>query len=256
MIAKEKSYVVYIHTAPNGKKYVGQTSKKPEARWRNGKGYEAHHPHFYFAIKKYGWDNFTHEIVAKELTKKEADRIEADLIKKYNCTDREYGYNVASCACGNGKHSDETKRKISVALKGHKVSQATRRKLSIALAGRKPPPKSEAGLKAIIEYNTGKCVSAETRERLRVSHLGYKMSKETKEKLSKILKGRKIESMRIAVLQKDKETGTLIAKYDSLGDAMQHTGVPTANISAVCKGKRKTAGGYKWEYLGGGRHHK
>ena len=35
----ENTYCVYIHTAPNGKMYIGQTSQKPEARWNNGRGY-------------------------------------------------------------------------------------------------------------------------------------------------------------------------------------------------------------------------
>lgn len=38
-----------------------------------------------------------------------------------------------------------------------------------------------------------------------------------------------------------------IATYESLAEAERQTGVNHRNISLVCSGKRKTAGGYKWE---------
>lgn len=37
METKQLAYFVYIHTFPNGKKYVGCTTRKPECRWREGK---------------------------------------------------------------------------------------------------------------------------------------------------------------------------------------------------------------------------
>ena len=54
-------YVVYKHTTPSGKVYIGITGLKPERRWRNGNGYKDNE-HFYRAILKYGWDNIKHEI--------------------------------------------------------------------------------------------------------------------------------------------------------------------------------------------------
>lgn len=39
-VDEEKKWCVYIHTVPSGKKYVGLTSKNPEDRWRNGRGYQ------------------------------------------------------------------------------------------------------------------------------------------------------------------------------------------------------------------------
>lgn len=32
-------YIVYKHTTPCGKVYIGITSKTPSQRWQNGKGY-------------------------------------------------------------------------------------------------------------------------------------------------------------------------------------------------------------------------
>lgn len=85
-------YVVYIHkNILNGKVYVGQTCNLSE-RWRNnGKNY-FNSIKFYNAIKKYGWDNFTHEVVYSNLNKQAADKLEKELIHKYNSI--EEGYNL------------------------------------------------------------------------------------------------------------------------------------------------------------------
>lgn len=47
----KRSFCVYIHVLPNGKKYIGITCKKPEYRWNHGDGYK-NNRHFYNAIKK------------------------------------------------------------------------------------------------------------------------------------------------------------------------------------------------------------
>lgn len=86
-------YTVYKHTAPNGKVYIGITKQKPERRWgKNGNGYKEN-DYFYRAIQKYGWENFGHEIIAKNLTEEEAGLMEIDLISQYRSVDRSCGYN-------------------------------------------------------------------------------------------------------------------------------------------------------------------
>lgn len=53
---KQKTWTVYMHISPSGKRYIGVTSKtNVEDRWRNGKGYQKC-PYFYKAIQKYGWE--------------------------------------------------------------------------------------------------------------------------------------------------------------------------------------------------------
>ena len=77
-----ENYIVYVHTNnTNGKRYVGITSQNPTRRWRKGNGY-IENEHFYRAIQRYGWDNFTHEIVKTNLTKDDACALEKALISK------------------------------------------------------------------------------------------------------------------------------------------------------------------------------
>ena len=93
----EKRYCVYTHTNKiNNKIYVGMTSLKPEQRWNKGQGY-SQQPKFYQDIEKYGWDNFIHKIEFENLTKKEAQKKEIELIEKYNTRDETFGYN-SNCA--------------------------------------------------------------------------------------------------------------------------------------------------------------
>ena len=104
---------MYCHTNnTNNKKYVGITSGKPEKRWKNGLGYK-HNKYFYDAIQKYGWEEFSHDILFSELNKKEAEEKEIELIAKWNLTNRTFGYNIESGGNLGKKLSEETKRKIS-----------------------------------------------------------------------------------------------------------------------------------------------
>ena len=42
--------------------------------------------------------------------------------------------------------------------------------------------------------------------------------------------------------------GEIIKIWDSMGEVERQLGISTSKISGVCKGKRKTTGGYKWKY--------
>lgn len=85
---------VYVHTViKNGKKYVGQCNGDPKIRWGSN-GYRYKGSFFYSAIAKYGWKNIDHEIIATNLSQKEADELEKKLIQQYKTNDKEYGYNL------------------------------------------------------------------------------------------------------------------------------------------------------------------
>ena len=91
----EKIYCIYRHISPNNKSYIGMTKQDPERRWQNGEGYNTQRL-FYNAIKKYGWDNFSHEILEENLTHDEACVREQYYINYYKSNQEEYGYNITS----------------------------------------------------------------------------------------------------------------------------------------------------------------
>lgn len=151
-------YFIYIHTCPNGKKYIGVTTHKPEYRWNNGKGYKRNE-HFYQAIQKYGWDNIDHKVfeTVSESTMFFWEKI---LIHYYKSNDKRYGYNNSyggeggnigykmtseqrkKCGRKKGyKVSDETREKISNAKLGHITTEDTKRKISESSKGRISPRK-------------------------------------------------------------------------------------------------------------------
>ena len=86
------SFKVYMHKFPNNKVYIGITSQTLNRRWRNGYGYKGQA--VYNAILKYGWNNIKHIVLFENLTKKEAEEKEIELIKLFNSTSHKNGYNV------------------------------------------------------------------------------------------------------------------------------------------------------------------
>lgn len=129
------NYIVYIHTnKTDGKRYVGITSQSPNRRWRNGNGYYEN-KHFYRAICRDGWENFTHEIVLAGVSKAEACEKEKELIAFYKTNDDQYGYNKSTGGESPNEgtaHSNETITKMREAHKGLVFSEEQKRNMSIA----------------------------------------------------------------------------------------------------------------------------
>jgi hypothetical protein len=85
--------------------------------------------------------------------------------------------------------------------------------------------------------------------------LGYKVSKETKEKISKMKKGKKFSAKAIKGMKKAREKqyikvamysreGKFIREFKSTLEASTTTGIHNGNICNCMNGKRPTAGGY------------
>lgn len=122
------SYTVYMHTnKTNGKVYIGQTVKKTNERWGcNGVGYNSVEV-FWKDIQTYGWDGFEHTIVARGLTREEAFQMEEDLIRSYDATNPDCGYNLMI----GHKHSPAIKQKLSLAARNRSDEWKQRHKESI-----------------------------------------------------------------------------------------------------------------------------
>lgn len=184
-------YKLYRHTSPSGKVYIGITCKKDvRRRWERGEGYRTQP--FYNAIKKYGWENITHEVLYENLTANQAKKKEMELIKhykelglSYNVTD---GGDCVAPGFGGGrgfgwKHSEETKKKIGDANRGNSnpykgvpLSDEHKKKISEANKGKwgwnKGLHWDEEVKRKISESNKGKTFSDETKQKMREKKLG------------------------------------------------------------------------------------
>jgi len=112
----EKQYCVYMHKNKiNGKVYVGQTVHQdtPNERWKKGKGYK-NYGSFWDDIQKYGWNTFEHIIVKKNLSLKESNDLEKELITHYLNLNMCYNKRIVGNNNKENKHySQISKQKIS-----------------------------------------------------------------------------------------------------------------------------------------------
>lgn len=222
-------YTVYQHKNKiNGKIYIGITSQEPESRWGvNGCNYKSS-PHFYSAIQKYGWDNFEHNILFKNLSKEEACLKEQELIKYYNSMNREYGYNSTS----GGETfvmNKETKQKISQAMVGNKNGLNH--------------PCPEEKKKKISEAQKGRTFSEEHKQKLSEAaknRISPPCSEEKKKKISNSQYHNKIKRKVYC-----EELNTI---YESVQECSRQLDIPATNVSKVCRGKGKTVKGYHLRY--------
>jgi len=211
-VGRQDNWTVYSHTNTiNGKKYFGITSQRPELRWRNGEGYRGG-SYFYHAIKKYGWDAFSHEVLFTGLTEADAKQKEISLIAEYHTMDERYGYNLTcggdgvvgrvvskdtrqkiSDANRGRHHTDDVKMKISKALIGNQYAKGlvhtaeTKERISASLMGNqraKGNKLSEETRKRMSEAHIGKTLSEEARRKVAEAHRGMKRSDETRKRIS------------------------------------------------------------------------
>ena len=93
--------IVYrITNSINGKIYIGITTNTLAVRRRghkaSSKSSRYKNIHLYNSIRKYGFDNFIFEEIACCKTLEDLNQTEIDLIKFYNSTNPEAGYNLSS----------------------------------------------------------------------------------------------------------------------------------------------------------------
>jgi len=173
---------IYITTnMMNGKKYIGQ--RKLNDNW---KGYLGSGKILKRAVKKYGRENFSREIIAVAYSKEKLSELEIAFIKYHNASNSRDYYNITNGGEGFPfKHSLKSRQKMSNSQKGRIVSDETKIKLGIAHKGEK-------------NHNYGKHLSIETRQKLSLAKTGENHwiygkhhSEETKNKMSEANKGEK-----------------------------------------------------------------
>jgi len=168
-------YTVYkITNKVNGKIYIGKHQTKDL-----NDGYMGSGKRLTLAIEKYGIENFEKEILFVfdneiEMNEKEAELVSEEFVKKdtnYNlCPGGKGGWGYVNSSGKNLRtgmvHSEEARSKMShpgnTFRLGMKTSDETKRKLSIAMKGRigNPGPKSKEHRKKISEALKGNQINA------------------------------------------------------------------------------------------------
>lgn len=220
-------YTVYMHTTPDGKRYIGVTRRDVALRWRNGKGYRRCLD-FQSAIGMYGWANITHEVLCTGLTEADGKQAEKDYIAAHKTCDPLFGYNKTTggdgtCGCFP---SAETRAKKSEAAKGNK--NALGHKMS------------DKGREVMRAKRVGRITPSETRAKISAALRGMKRTAETKQKMHDAQASR---ARAVECLTKDGES---VGRFEYIVDAAKKTGIGYSSIQNACSGKSKTAGGYKW----------
>jgi group I intron endonuclease len=166
----QHKHVVYKHTAPNGKAYIGLTNNY-KRRCKEHVTY-SNCSLFYRAINKYGWDSFTHEFLATGLSIQAANHFEEFYIRTHN-TLAPNGYNAHT---GGDSHSvcEETRVKIGAASSGRILSDEHKSKIGAAGIGKKHSP--EAIAKMVEARNNRHPVTEEIRIKMSAAHLGVPLS--------------------------------------------------------------------------------
>lgn len=213
---KNANYIVYKHTFPNNKVYIGITCQEVSRRWKYGDGYKTQSL-MYNAIIKYGWKNIKHEILLSNLTKEQASVAEIFYIKLFNSDNRNFGYNI--------RHGGD-------ANSGYTLSEETRNKMSIARKGEK-------------NHMFGKHMTDDVKKKLSLSHKG-KCNIEAIRKGAEKRRGRNAYNAK-KVIQLTKND-IFIKVYFSISEARDETGTRSQDIYNCCKGRQKSANGFKWRY--------
>lgn len=224
-------YCVYLHISPTKKYYVGITRQSPEKRWMKGIGYKANKK-FYNAIKKYGWENFEHIIVAENLAEEPALKMEMALIRKYDSFNN--GYNRTF---GGEKAVYPPNAYANMKKKLAKpISQYTKDGIwirdyeSISDAARKVGI-GNSGISLCL------CGKADTAG-------GFKWSLKDNE----IVPYKKVKrKCKQNVYQISAIDGSILAVYESIRDAANATGANPETISTVYRNRDNFyTGGYYW----------
>lgn len=260
-------FIYKITNLINNKIYIGQTCKNESSRWQehiwhayNDPQNDA--PYLCAAIKKYGRENFTHEILA-EVEDKELNQKEKEYIALYNSTDRTIGYNIALGGDGHTKYDiDQIQflyNKYKSIAEVARILKASPDTISKRLHGLGITTSNDT----VYQYDlNGNLISiynsyseAKQITKLPLGHCipnfhysnGYFWiyEKDNLDINDVILQYKTNPNLKQVVQQYDLKCN-FIQEYESCGAAAKATSINLSSLKAAANNKQVTAGGYIW----------
>lgn len=219
-----------IENIINHKKYIGQ-SVNIKSRWMKHKSElnNNNHDNDYFqkAWNKYGEENFEFTIL-EECSKDMLNERECYYIDLYNTMNRDYGYNLKSGGQDTNYVTEDVKNKISKANKKYYKEH--------------PEAKIQCSENAYKQWNNHEIKAKIMGENNGM--YGKTHSKEARQKISEAQKGH-VSKYRNLTPVLCIETNKI---YECSAEAQKQLKFATS-ILEVCKGNRKTAGDYHWQFV-------
>ena len=253
---------IYILTSPSGKSYIGQTTRSIEKRFKAHRLESSRCAAISNAIRKYGWENFEkdwYECPDEDLN------FDEDLLIREMETLSPGGYNLREGGGAHGKHSEESKQRMSEAKIGEKNywfgerhTEESIQKMSEAQRGEKnhmwDQHHSEEARRKISEsltgeknHNFGKPMSEDQKQKISESLTGIMRSEESRQKQSKSTIGEKNHAAK-RVYQYALD-GAYVNTFGSCGEAERYIKNKSGSKISMCAtGELKTAYGFKWSY--------
>jgi group I intron endonuclease len=129
--AQEKNFqndlkpgLIYLLTSPNGKVYIGQTTKtfaiRMAAHKSSAKTGKGGCRHLINAINEHGWDNFKKEVLMR-CNARDLDYYEKKFVALYDALNRDVGYNIVDGGNSNKTYTDEQKQRMSDGIRKNKT---------------------------------------------------------------------------------------------------------------------------------------
>ena len=234
-IIKNPYGFIYITTNTiNGKRYLGQKKFDNDSKWEN---YIGSGTAFTRALKKYGKENFSRNIICLCYSEDELNKAEYDLSVFLNVVEDSGWYNL--CYGGgvtNGyHHSEEAKKKIS--KKNSIPSKETRKKMSESAKARC----TDEWKKWLSNRQKGKW----TGENNPKYNNHFWSGKNNPRHVNPLIGKDNGRAKKVVQLTKDLQ---FIKIWDCISDAARYLNGDNSNIINCCKYKIPSAYGYKWMY--------
>lgn len=253
-----KTGIYKITNKINGKSYIGK-SVDIYRRWENEKHFVSVNKHLKSAFKKYGFDNFSFEIL-EECEKEKLDEKEIYYISLFDVINKEKGYNMTFGGTG-GKLTDEAVEKMKKTKKekgytkywlNKKIPDDIREKISKNISGEKNPFFNKKG-KNSPNHKIVKCIELNKIFNSLKEAAEFVNIKAPNNISNAILREGTAGGYHWKyVLEKPKIKNITTGEvFNSVKEAAQKYNLEKclSAIHKACKGQRKTCGGFEWCYI-------